>query len=377
MDWIDEQFIKIRNKVKNLPLLKAAMVYLVFFAGAAMVLTILTVRICDRHIFMWISGSLNMTDWEAGIWTFLGHWAGYFYMGVSMCLMLALFYHRRLKKPIQVIREGVEEFRNQNLSFVLEYDSRDELGELCRLLDSMRENLEEGYEEMWKTIENQKKLNAAFAHDLRTPLTVLKGYSEFLARYLPQGRVNMDKMVQVLGLMSGQLERLTSFSRTMKTVRSLEDYPVERETRDLESLYQKIRGILESLSLGGEIQLSLTPASLAGRGRFDENLILEVLDNLLSNAIRYAKRSIDVELEAEQRAGKQYLYLYVKDDGDGFSQDGLSKALEPYYGDVQEEEHFGLGLHICKTLCQLHGGDFSVANQSQKPGAIVSASFEI
>ena len=46
----------------------------------------------------------------------------------------------------------------------------DELGELCRLLlDSMRENLEEGYEEMWKTIENQKKLNAAFAHDLRTP----------------------------------------------------------------------------------------------------------------------------------------------------------------------------------------------------------------
>lgn len=288
MDWIDEQFIKIRNKVKNLPLLKAAMAYLVFFAGAAMVLTILTVRICDRHIFMWISGSLNMTDWEAGIWTFLGHWAGYFYMGASMCLMLVLFYHRRLKKPIQVIRGGVEEFRNQNLSFVLEYDSRDELGELCRLLDSMRENLEEGYEEMWKTIENQKKLNAAFAHDLRTPLTVLKGYSEFLARYLPQGRVNMDKMVQVLGLMSGQLERLTSFSRTMKTVRSLEDYPVERETRDLESLYQKIRGILESLSLGGEIQLSLTPASLAGRGRFDENLILEVLDNLLSNAIRYA-----------------------------------------------------------------------------------------
>ena len=184
-------------------------------------------------------------------------------------------------------------------------------------------------------------------------------------------------MVQVLELMSGQLERLTSFSRTMKTVRSLEDYPVERETRDLESLYQKIRGILESLSLGGEIQLSLTPASLAGRGRFDENLILEVLDNLLSNAIRYAKRSIEVELEAEQRGGKQYLYLYVKDDGNGFSQDGLSKALEPYYGDVQEEEHFGLGLHICKTLCQLHGGDFSVANQSQKPGAIVSASFEI
>lgn len=62
------------------------------------------------------------------------------------------------------------------------------MGELCRLLDSMRENLEERYEDLWQTIENQRKLNAAFAHDLRTPLTVLKGYSEFLARYLPRER---------------------------------------------------------------------------------------------------------------------------------------------------------------------------------------------
>ena len=81
----------------------------------------------------------------------------------------------------------------------------DELGELCRLLlDSMRENLEEGYEEMWKTIENQKKLNAAFAHDLRTPTDsterIFRIFSQISA---PGARVNMDKMVQVLGLMVG------------------------------------------------------------------------------------------------------------------------------------------------------------------------------
>ncbi len=229
MDWIDEQIMKIQDKVRNLSLLKGALVYLAFFSGIAMILTILTNRISDRRIFMWLSGSVEMAEWEPSFWTFLEHWAGYIYMGTGMVLMLVLFYHNRLKKPIRIIQEGVEEFRKQNLGFPLEYDSRDEMGELCRLLDSMRENLEERYEDLWQTIENQRKLNAAFAHDLRTPLTVLKGYSEFLARYLPQGKVNAEKMVQVLELMSGQLERLTSFCKTMKSARSLEEYRWKRE----------------------------------------------------------------------------------------------------------------------------------------------------
>ncbi|HJD40805.1 MAG TPA: HAMP domain-containing histidine kinase [Candidatus Blautia stercoripullorum] len=378
MDWIDEQIMKIQDKVRNLSLLKGALVYLAFFSGIAMILTILTNRISDRRIFMWLSGSVEMAEWEPSFWTFLEHWAGYIYMGTGMVLMLVLFYHNRLKKPIRIIQEGVEEFRKQNLGFPLEYDSRDEMGELCRLLDSMRENLEERYEDLWQTIENQRKLNAAFAHDLRTPLTVLKGYSEFLARYLPQGKVNAEKMVQVLELMSGQLERLTSFCKTMKSARSLEEYPVEKRRSTLEGLCRKIRGILEALSFGGEVELSLAcdfPAEK--QGYYDENLVLEVLENLLSNAIRYAESSIVIELDTEKRGGKEYLYLYVEDDGPGFSGDGLREALEPYWGQENSGEHFGLGLHICKTLCQLHGGAFSIANQSRRQGAIASASFEI
>lgn len=185
-------------------------------------------------------------------------------------------------------------------------------------------------------------------------------------------------MVQVLELMSGQLERLTSFCKTMKSARSLEEYPVEKRRSTLEGLCRKIRGILEALSFGGEVELSLAcdfPAEK--QGYYDENLVLEVLENLLSNAIRYAESSIVIELDTEKRGGKEYLYLYVEDDGPGFSGDGLREALEPYWGQENSGEHFGLGLHICKTLCQLHGGAFSIANQSRRQGAIASASFEI
>ena len=99
------------------------------------------------------------------------------------------------------------------------------MGQLLKSMDKMRETLVENYEHMWNLIEEQKQLNAAFAHDLRTPLTVLKGYCEFLSRYLPQGAVSQEKMTDILLLMTKQLERLSDFSKTMKEVRNLDEYP--------------------------------------------------------------------------------------------------------------------------------------------------------
>ena len=117
--------------------------------------------------------------------------------------------------------------------------------------------------------------------------------------------------------------------------------------------------------LGGEVELSLAcdfPAEK--RGYYDENLVLEVLENLLSNAIRYAESSIVIELDTEKRGGKEYLYLYVEDDGPGFSGDGLREALEPLLGTGKQRRTFRPGASYMQDLCQLHGGAFSIANQS-------------
>lgn len=69
---------------------------------------------------------------------------------------------------------------NNNLNFSIKYDSKDELGELCSSFETMRFTLANNFSEMWRQMEERKQLNAAFAHDLRTPLTVLKGYNEIL-----------------------------------------------------------------------------------------------------------------------------------------------------------------------------------------------------
>ena len=118
--------------------------------------------------------------------------------------------------------------------------------------------------------------------------------------------------------------------------------------------------------------------------RIDVGLIQLVGDNMLSNAVRYGRQKVQVSI-CEQKDG---LTVMVADDGTGFSQKALEKALEPYYheagksGEGEESgragenggEHFGLGLYISKVLCCHHGGCLRI--QNTESGGLVTAFFQ-
>ncbi len=380
MDWIDVKLENLKKRIQEMSLFRGVLCYFLLYGGAAFVLTVLTVRICDRRLLMWHTGRIELEQWQVILWEIGFRFSGFFYLAAAVILMLKRFYKNRLKRPFDLLEKGVLEIQKQNLQFSLEYESQDEMGQLLKSMDKMRETLVENYEYMWKLIEEQKQLNAAFAHDLRTPLTVLKGYCEFLSRYLPQGAVSQEKMTDILLLMTNQLERLSDFSKTMKEVRNLDEYPIEKEKTELFHFCRTIEGIVEALNMGGAVTLSVKYLSEEMEKQtvfFDENIVLEVLDNLLSNAIRFAKSQVIVSVEIEEKAAGKYMYLYVEDDGKGFLDSELHKAIAPYYSSEQEEEHFGIGLYICNMLCNLHGGTVSLANRIEGNGAIISASFLI
>ncbi len=380
MDWIDVKLENLKKRIQEMSLFRGVLCYFLLYGGTAFVLTVLTVRICDRRLLMWHTGRIELEQWQVILWEIGFRFSGFFYLAAAVILMLKQFYKNRLKRPFALLEKGVLEIQKQNLQFSLEYESQDEMGQLLKSMDKMRETLVENYEYMWKLIEEQKQLNAAFAHDLRTPLTVLKGYCEFLSRYLPQGAVSQEKMTDILLLMTNQLERLSDFSKTMKEVRNLDEYPIEKEKTELFHFCRTIEGIVEALNMGGAVTLSVKYLSEEMEKQtvfFDENIVLEVLDNLLSNAIRFAKSQVIVSVEIEEKAAGKYMYLYVEDDGKGFLDSELHKAIAPYYSSEQEEEHFGIGLYICNMLCNLHGGTVSLANRIEGNGAIISASFLI
>ncbi len=398
MDWIDEKFLQIRNRIHNMSLKHALMAYIVVFIIGTFILSYLTMNICNQwqRLIVGQSGQTDILKHTGNFYisyvdySLLGKkermffsclsgikvWCPYVYAVLSMIFVSLQFYKRRLLKPIVILENGIEEIKKQNLDITVFYDSKDEMGKVCRSFDDMRLELLSGKKEMWRMVEEQKKLNAAFAHDLRTPLTVLRGYSDFLGRYLPQGKVSEEKLSETLFIMSGYIERLEHYTNTMKSIRSLDDWQISLSEKKLDVLLKEMKDVAEIMNKPGILSITLNKEDTGSKILWiDSWIFMEVFENLLSNAVRYADSQVWVTLRTED--GK--LFVFVEDDGPGFTKEGLNKAEMPYYRgerSAEEKEHFGIGLHICGKLCERHGGSISVANRMEG-GAIVSASFAI
>lgn len=374
MDWINEKIGQIQKWVKNLPLKQSLMLYLLFGLGICFLCTWITETVCTRWIALdYASGGV---DEKVRLLDRIRRYSMYGYMTVTSLILGTRFYASRLKRPAELLKKATVEIQNQNLDFAVEYESQDEMGQLSRSFDEMRKELIANKEQMWNLIEEQKKVNAAFAHDLRTPLTVLKGYSDFLYRYIPEGKISQTKLLETLRLMSEHIGRLERYSFTMKNVRNLDEIQPEKKAICLLSLKKRFEETVDVLNQIGDVTLQVTcKADLEETLYADETIILEVAENLLSNAIRYASSEVRIILEIEKKA--QMLYLYVKDDGPGFSKKEISQAASPYFYEKkkqEEGEHFGIGLYIASALCQKCGGTLSIANGTDG-GAFVSVSF--
>lgn len=285
----------------------------------------------------------------------------------ALCIIGAalLFYRAKLKKPIAELRAASEKISNNDLDFSIEYDSKDELGQLCTSFEIMRAKLANNFSEMWRQVEERKQLNAAFAHDLRTPLTVLKGYDEML-----QASDNIQTRETAV-TMGKHISRMEAYITSMSNLRRLEDTQPECKTILLQPFLSSLYESAEIVCMQKGKRLYRQNKTSIQELSIDTEFVSQVCNNLIANAVRYACTAVTLTFEIYDRG----LQLSVSDDGKGFNKDTLHKAVSPYFtGEPDHSEHFGLGLYICKLLCEHHGGGLQIENIAG--GAKVSAYFK-
>jgi len=283
------------------------------------------------------------------------------------CIIAAalLFYRNRLKKPLAELRTASEKIANNDLDFSIDYNSKDELGQLCASFEIMRTTLADNFSEMWRQVEERKALNAAFAHDLRTPLTVLKGYNEMLqTSENPQTR-------KTAATMGKHISRMENYVSSMSNLRRMEDTQPEYKLIDLQPLVSSLYDSSKIVCTKNGKELILQNDIPDSQLSLDSAFVSQVCNNLISNAVRYARTAVTISFSLRDNG----LLLAVSDDGKGFDKSSLQKATNPYYTEESDHsEHFGLGLYICKLLCEHHNGYLKIENTAT--GAKVSAYFK-
>ncbi|WP_419045040.1 ATP-binding protein [Enorma massiliensis] len=348
-------------------------------------------------------------------------------------LLFRRFYRRHIGGPLSVLEAAADRIARQDLDFQIGAVRGRELGRLGAAMEGMRSSLLATQRELWRTAEDRRRLNAAFAHDLRTPVTVLKGTLE-MARIKADRAGSGEDVRKTLDTLSGQADRLESYAQLMSRVTKLEDREVTRSAcapsdvaRVLERQaagYVATRGngckLLFSLSDGmraagaGDGGAAAPDAGgAAGAGvehaagpclehaavpdaehaaepcpellSIDMQLVEEVLGNLLGNACDHARSKVAVSVDllhpeqgslAAGARGDVRLELVVTDDGRGFTAEALHHGCDPFYSEAKSAEHFGLGLNIARTLARLHGGAVELGNL-EGGGACVTATFAV
>ncbi len=284
-----------------------------------------------------------------------------------LCLLAAtfFFYRSKLKKPLAQLTLAAEKIAKQDLDFTITYAGQDELGQLCQSFEQTRIALAQSYQNLWQQMTERQQLNSALTHDLRTPLTILKGYHELLT--LSGTEQDAAVIVDAIGR---QIQRLEHYLDTFHHLQRLEDRETMPQTLDCFVFAQTLAQTATVFCQKQQKQLKTIFQLNVDSLTADELMIQQVFDNLLANSVRYAHRTITIIVKTTENG----LTLSVADDGDGFSSEALKKGCSPYFTEENNRQtHLGLGLYIAQLLCQRHHGTLTLANHEK--GAIITAFF--
>lgn len=274
------------------------------------------------------------------------------------------FYHVKLKEPLAALKQGIRHIADNDLDFTIGYGKQDELGELCRAFETMRGELVKNNRYMWGLVDERKRINASIAHDLRTPITVIKGYSEYLDRNVGKETLTEDGTREIAGYINQAAVRLEEYADSVREVQALEDMRLEYGEVLLGSFLEEMRAQLSVIARQNRKEICLQAELPEQAVVLSAAAVFRIMENIVDNSLRYCRERIDVEVFF----ASPFLTVTITDDGRGFSEKERVEATEYFYKGKMEEKHsmdkkhFGIGLTICRILAQKHGGEILLDN---------------
>jgi signal transduction histidine kinase len=215
--------------------------------------------------------------------------------------------------------------------------------------------------------QERRGLVAAIAHDLKNPLTSIKGLAQMLQRQADAGSLTPERLSDRLGALVASADRMTAQLDELSLITRGEDLRIQLDRRRTD-LVTLVREAAAGRQLGSEahaIQLECNVEQLVGS--FDATRLARVVDNLLVNAVKYSPSggTVTVQVRRTERAGVPWACLTVRDRGIGIPDADLPHVFERFRrgGNVRGISGTGVGLAAVREIVEAHGGTIEVASR--------------
>lgn len=274
-------------------------------------------------------------------------------------LSVGLWIYRSVATPLVKLRKATQNIKEGNLDFVLDVEGTDEFSELCRDFEEMRRRLKESAEEKIILDKENKELISNISHDLKTPITAVKGYVEGIMDGVADTPEKMDRYVRTIYNKTNEMDHLINeltFYSKIDTNRipytfsklNVEDYfsdcaeeiGLELETRGIQLYYANY--------VDRNVQVIA-----------DGEQIRRVIHNIIGNAIKYMDKQKGV-IQIRVKDVGDFVQVEIEDNGKGIASKDLAFIFDRFYRtDVSRNSSkggSGIGLSIVRKIMEDHGG---------------------
>lgn len=289
------------------------------------------------------------------------------FAGVMGAVLMGFLLASLFLKPIRNLMKASRNMASGQLGQEVPVTSTDELGQLSQTFNQMSNDLAVADQQ-------RRQMTADITHDLSTPLQVISGYMEMIEETpdaLTPARV---KMINIeIDHLHRLVDDLAMLSEADARELNIQNQPVETQ-----ELIKRVYHAYEPLAQKKEIHLILDLSKNISRINVDEGRMVQVLSNLLDNALRYTPVGGEIHIQAEQKGGK--VYIKVKDNGSGIDPADLPYIFNRFYRADKAREgnsgKMGLGLSIARALVVAQGGEIYAEPVNDLPGATFVIRFD-
>ncbi|MCD8224489.1 MAG: HAMP domain-containing histidine kinase [Clostridiales bacterium] len=280
-------------------------------------------------------------------------------MVVFICAALTVWVYRSVLQPLGKLQEATRQIRDGNLDFTLEVEEEDEIGQLCQDFEEMRIRLKENAEEKLQYDTESKELISNISHDLKTPITAIKGYVEGIMDGVASSPEKLEKYIRTIYNKANDMDRLidelTFYSKidTNKIPYTFSKINVDSYFHDCAEevgIEMESRGI----ELGYFNYVGTDVVVIA-----DAEQIKRVINNIVSNSVKYMDKEHGV-INIRIRDAGDFIQVEIEDNGRGIGARDLPYIFDRFYRTDSSRNSAqggsGIGLSIVRKIIEDHGG---------------------
>ena len=261
-------------------------------------------------------------------------------------VMMIVWIYRSMITPIQKLRVAAENIKEGNLDFALDTQGDDEIGELCTTFEQMRQRLKDNAEEKLSNEKENRALISNIAHDLKTPITAVKGYSEGIMDGVANTPEKLDKYIRTI----------YNKANEMDTNRIPYDFAKLNVAAYFKDCVEEIGLDLEAKGIALSYFNYATPDTQIIA---DPEQLRRVINNIIGNSVKYMNKT-EKFINIRIKDVGDFIQVEIEDDGRGIAQKDLPYIFDRFYRTDASRNSAtggsGIGLSIVKKIIEDHGG---------------------